>query len=73
MKSTAFPMANVFKFTRSLFSWEKGKSGFTVPGSTIGSNPVKIVRTDSNWFVASPASGKPAIVLAYFNFNCELV
>ena len=24
-------------------SWENGKSGFTVPGSTIGSNPVRIV------------------------------
>ena len=32
------------------FGWENGKSGFTVPGS----NPVKIVRTYSNRFVASP-------------------
>ena len=36
------------------FGWQNGKSGFTAPGSTIGSNPVKIVRTGSNRFVASP-------------------
>ena len=28
-------------------SWQNGKSGFTLPGSTVGSNPVKIVRTGS--------------------------
>ena len=28
-------------------SWESGKSGFTVPDSTIGSNPVQTVRTGS--------------------------
>ena len=36
------------------FSWANGESAFTVPRSTVGSNPVKIVETDSNRFVAGP-------------------
>ena len=38
------------------FGWQNGKLRFTAPGPTIGSNPVKIVRTGSNRFVASPSA-----------------
>ena len=52
------------------FSWQNAKSGFAVPGSTIGSNPVEIVGTDS--IDSGPALKKYLLKTSVVRFHKDI-